>query len=72
VGRAQGKGIFLFTKLNQISDWKKDYKWRPNTRVTDQQTDAAAVCRRPPHPSPPPPPLTTHTKFTPNPYQVYG
>ena len=28
VGRAQGKGIFLFNKLNQISDWKKDHKWK--------------------------------------------
>ena len=28
VGRAQGKGIFLFSKLSQISDWKKDHKWR--------------------------------------------
>ncbi|PRP74105.1 hypothetical protein PROFUN_05313 [Planoprotostelium fungivorum] len=26
IGRAQGKGIFLFNKLNQISNWKKDYK----------------------------------------------
>jgi len=31
VGRAQGKGIFLFTKLSQINDWKKDSKWRPNS-----------------------------------------
>ena len=28
VGSAQGKGIFLFNKLNQISDWKKDHKWK--------------------------------------------
>lgn len=28
VGRAQGKGIFLFSKLSQISDWKKDHKWK--------------------------------------------
>lgn len=26
IGKAQGKGIFLFNKLNQISNWKKDYK----------------------------------------------
>lgn len=39
VGRAQGKGIFLFTKLNQISDWKKNYKWRP-TNGDDQQEEA--------------------------------
>lgn len=28
VGRAQGKGIFLFTKLSQISNWRKDHKWK--------------------------------------------
>eukprot|EP01035_Chromulina_nebulosa_P017840 gene17840-23452_t len=26
IGSAQGKGIFLFTRLNEISDWKTDYK----------------------------------------------
>jgi tubulin polyglutamylase TTLL9 len=26
IGSAQGKGIFLFTKLSEISDWKTDYK----------------------------------------------
>lgn len=25
--KAQGKGIFLFTKLSQISEWKKDFKY---------------------------------------------
>lgn len=28
VGKAQGKGIFLFNKLSQISEWKKDHKVR--------------------------------------------
>jgi len=28
IGRAQGKGIFLFNKLSQVSDWKKDHKWK--------------------------------------------
>jgi len=30
IGKAQGKGIFLFNKLSQISDWKKDHKWKPD------------------------------------------
>eukprot|EP00947_MAST-08B_sp_MAST-8B-sp1_P001226 g1226.t1 len=28
IGKAQGKGIFLFNKLSQISEWKKDHKWK--------------------------------------------
>lgn len=28
IGKAQGKGIFLFTRISQISDWKKDHKWK--------------------------------------------
>eukprot|EP01116_Phalansterium_solitarium_P022233 TRINITY_DN7268_c0_g1_i1.p1 TRINITY_DN7268_c0_g1~~TRINITY_DN7268_c0_g1_i1.p1 ORF type:complete len:435 (-),score=136.52 TRINITY_DN7268_c0_g1_i1:62-1366(-) len=27
IGKAQGKGIFLFNKLSQISNWKKDTRW---------------------------------------------
>eukprot|EP01138_Halocafeteria_seosinensis_P016261 gb/GECG01016591.1/.p1 GENE.gb/GECG01016591.1/~~gb/GECG01016591.1/.p1 ORF type:complete len:475 (+),score=56.37 gb/GECG01016591.1/:1-1425(+) len=27
IGKAQGRGIFLFNKLSQISDWKKDHNW---------------------------------------------
>jgi tubulin polyglutamylase TTLL9 len=26
IGSAQGKGIFLFTRLAEISDWKTDFK----------------------------------------------
>eukprot|EP01033_Poteriospumella_lacustris_P014728 gene14729-10536_t len=30
IGSAQGKGIFLFTRLSEISEWKTDYKsYRP-------------------------------------------
>ena len=34
-GSAQGKGIFLFTKLNQINEWKKDYKWKSDAPQAD-------------------------------------
>eukprot|EP00775_Hariotina_reticulata_P014320 gene14320-46_t len=30
IGRAQGQGIFLFNKLNQISDWRRDHSWKPD------------------------------------------
>jgi tubulin polyglutamylase TTLL9 len=30
VAKAQGKGIFLFNKLSQISDWKTHFKWVNN------------------------------------------
>ena len=30
IGKSQGKGIFLFTKLNQVSTWKSDYRWKPD------------------------------------------
>jgi tubulin polyglutamylase TTLL9 len=35
IGKAQGKGIFLFSKLSDIKDWKKDHNWR---------ADAPQVC----------------------------
>jgi len=28
VGKAQGKGIFLFNKLSQVSQWKSDTRWK--------------------------------------------
>lgn len=31
IGSAQGKGIFLFTRLNEISDWKTDFKYKPSS-----------------------------------------
>jgi tubulin polyglutamylase TTLL9 len=41
VGSAQGKGIFIFTKLSEISDWKKDYKWK-----SDEPQAAAYIVQR--------------------------
>ncbi|TYZ59530.1 hypothetical protein PybrP1_003448 [[Pythium] brassicae (nom. inval.)] len=35
IGKAQGKGIFLFTKLSQISDWKTDYRWHPENHQVE-------------------------------------
>ncbi|GLC33111.1 hypothetical protein PLESTB_000369300 [Pleodorina starrii] len=29
IGKAQGQGIFLFNKLSQISDWRRDHTWKP-------------------------------------------
>ena len=33
--RAQGKGIFLFTKLSQISDWRTDFRWKPENNQVE-------------------------------------
>lgn len=32
--KAQGKGIFLFTKVSQISEWRRDYKQTQQQRAT--------------------------------------
>eukprot|EP01038_Epipyxis_sp_PR26KG_P007644 gene7644-10404_t len=51
IGSAQGKGIFLFTRLSEISEWKTDYKaYRPgptapkggNTAGGDDKQDVEA------------------------------
>jgi len=35
VGRSQGKGIFLFTRLSQIQQWKSDYRWKPDNPAVE-------------------------------------
>jgi len=30
IGKAQGKGIFLFNKLPQINQWKNEYRYKPD------------------------------------------
>lgn len=41
IGKAQGKGIFLFSKLSQINEWKKDHRWKPD----NPQAEAYVVQR---------------------------
>lgn len=47
VGRAQGKGIFLFTKLNQISNWRKDHKWKADQPQVRSPTGGAVLACAP-------------------------
>jgi len=30
VGKCQGRGIFLFTKLQHVSQWKNELRWKPD------------------------------------------
>lgn len=46
IGSAQGKGIFLFTRLNEISEWKTDFKsLRTGYKGDDKEVDAYVVQR---------------------------
>ena len=47
IGSAQGKGIFLFTKLSEVSDWKTDFKngYQPNDKKKADDVEAYVVQR---------------------------
>lgn len=46
IGSAQGKGIFLFTRLSEISDWKTDFKPKSGNGKDDTKEVEAYVCQR--------------------------
>ncbi len=52
IARSQGKGIFLFDKLSQISDWKNDTRWNPNSGGGGGGGGAGASAPPPPPPQP--------------------
>lgn len=49
VGRAQGKGIFLFSKLSDIIEWKKDTRFKP-TKEGEERAEKYIVQRYIPNP----------------------
>ncbi|MEW5300219.1 MAG: hypothetical protein WDW36_003164 [Sanguina aurantia] len=46
IGKAQGQGIFLFNKLSQISDWRKDYTWKPTGGDTEADAPETYLAQR--------------------------
>lgn len=45
-GSAQGKGIFMFTRLSEISEWRTDYKSIRNGKADDGKDVEAYVVQR--------------------------
>ncbi|CAK4749020.1 hypothetical protein LEN26_008737 [Aphanomyces euteiches] len=43
IGKAQGKGIFLFEKLSQISEWKKDHTYKIEGGIQAKTSDTYIV-----------------------------
>ncbi|EPT25272.1 Tubulin-tyrosine ligase family protein [Toxoplasma gondii TgCatPRC2] len=41
IGRSQGRGIFLFERLSQISEWKNDGKWKKSEPVNPRKDKVA-------------------------------
>mmetsp|Transcript_8330 Transcript_8330/g.8494 ORF Transcript_8330/g.8494 Transcript_8330/m.8494 type:complete len:425 (-) Transcript_8330:208-1482(-) len=42
IGSAQGRGIFLFTRLSEISEWKTDFKYKPAGKTGSEEKDVEA------------------------------
>mmetsp|Transcript_12148 Transcript_12148/g.18348 ORF Transcript_12148/g.18348 Transcript_12148/m.18348 type:complete len:420 (-) Transcript_12148:183-1442(-) len=45
IGSAQGKGIFLFTRLSEISEWKTGFKYKPSGGKEEKEVEAYVVQR---------------------------